>query len=145
MMNEENKIPAPPRNKISKDMAEIEFQRFVDSMDLDIDETTMNDEDKDSFLIQKRKLISAIEKGYLVINENGEAVYTPQKSDVGSLTFHERTGASILAMDGKKKNQDIAKMYAVMADMCKVSAKTFANLKGVDIKTCEAIFALLMA
>ncbi len=49
-----------------------------------------------------------------------------------------------MAMDGKKKNYDVTKTYAVMADMCKVHPNTFAGLVGIDAKICEALFALLM-
>lgn len=130
---------------VSKDMAEEEFQRFVDSMVIDVDETDMDAEDLTAFRKQKKKIINAICNGSLIFNENGEAVYTPQRSPIDcEITFHERTGASIMAMNGMKKNYDVAKMYAVMADMTKVPSTTFAKMKGIDIKICEAIFALLM-
>ena len=49
-----------------------------------------------------------------------------------------------MAMDGKKKNYDVSKTYAVLADMCQVHQKVFAGLVGTDVKVCEALFALLM-
>lgn len=134
-------------NVVAREVAEEEFDRFADEMDLDLDTSTMDAEDLTAFNKQKGRLVRAIERGSLVINENGEAVYTPQNP--GSkhhdpITFHERTGASLMAMDGKKKGHDVAKTYAVMADMCKVHPSTFAGLKGTDVKVCEALFALLM-
>ncbi len=132
---------------ITKEIAELEFDRFIDLMDIDIDESTLDDEDKTAFNKQKSRMIKSMMRCALVISEDGEAIYTPWKSgdDRSSpITFHERTGASVMAADGKKKGHDAAKTYAVMADMTKQNAKLFANLKGPDIKTCEAIFALLM-
>lgn len=134
-------------NVVAREVAEEEFDRFADEMDLDLDTSSMDAEDLTAFNKQKNRLVRAIERGSLVINENGEAVYTPQNA--GSkhhdpITFHERTGASLMAMDGKKKGHDVAKTYAVMADMCKVHPSTFAGLKGTDVKVCEALFALLM-
>jgi hypothetical protein len=134
-------------NKVAREVAEQEFERFAEEMDLDLDTSSMDAEDLTAFNKQKGRLIRAIERGSLVINENGEAVYTP--ANPGSkhqdpITFHERTGASLMAMDGKKKGHDVAKTYAVMADMCKVHPSTFAGLKGTDVKVCEALFALLM-
>lgn len=134
-------------NPVAKDMADAEFERFAELMDLDLDTSGMDSEDLTQFTKLKNRVIRAIEKGALVINDNGEAVYTPQNTKSkcqDSLTFHERTGASLMAMDGKKKNHDIAKTYAVMADMCKVPVNTFAGLVGIDVKVCEALFALLM-
>ena len=131
--------------KVAPEVAEQEFQRFADEMDLDLDATFMDEDDLAGLNKQKRRMLLAIQNGSLVINEKGEAVYTPQKSeDIGSLTFHERTGASVMAMDGKKKGHDVSKTYAAMADMAKTHPNTFAKMRGVDIKTCEAVFALLM-
>lgn len=134
-------------NKIAKEMALNEFDRFAEAMDLDIDAVDMDADDLAGFNKQKRRIIRAIERGALVFNDDGEAVYTPQNkksAHADSITFHERTGASIMAMDGKKKGHDAAKMYAVLADMCKVHAKVFAGMVGEDVKVCEALFALLM-
>ena len=133
--------------KVAKEVAEVEFERFAEAMDLDLDESYMDADDLAGFVKQKSRVIRAIQRGHLVVNDSGEAVYTPYRE--GSkhkepITFHERTGASIMAMDGKKKGHDAAKMYAVLADMCRVSPKTFAGLVGEDVKVCEALFAFLM-
>jgi len=134
-------------NIVDKETAEAEFDRFVDSMDLDLDTANMDAEDLTAFNKQKSKLVKAVMLGSLVINENGEAVYTPRNDRSKykeALTFHERTGASLMAMDGTKKNHDVTKTYKVLGDMCKVHPNVFAGLVGIDVKICEAIFALLM-
>lgn len=134
-------------DKIAKEVAEKEFDRFVEEMDLDLDTSEMDAEDLTAFNKQKRRIIKVIERGHLIINDKGEAEYTPfneRSKHKEVLVFHERTGASLMAMDGKKKNHDVAKTYAVMADMCKVHQNVFAGLVGSDVKTCEALFALLM-
>jgi len=134
-------------DKVDKATAESEFDRFVEMMDLDLDVAEMDVEDTTAFNKQKSKIIRAIQKGSLEINEGGEAVYTPanpKSKHSEAITFHERTGASLMAMDTKKKNHDIAKTYAVMGDMCNVHQNVFAGLVGNDVKVCEALFALLM-
>lgn len=134
-------------NKIAKEVAEQEFERFVESMDLDVDTSGMDAEDLTAFTKQKGRIVKQIERGALVVNDNGEAVYTPQNprsKHQEPITFHERTGASLMAMDGKKKGHDVAKTYAVLGDMCKVHPNIFAGLVGTDVKTCEALFAFLM-
>ena len=133
--------------KVAKEVAENEFDRFVESMDLDVDTSGMDAEDLTAFNKQKGRIIRAVQSGSLIFNDDGEAVYTPQHKNTKHkepITFHERTGASLMAMDGKKKNHDVAKTYAVMADMCKVHPSTFAGMVGTDVKVCEALFALLM-
>ena len=134
-------------NKINTEMAEQEFDRFVEEMDIDINVDKLDVEDKTAFDKHKDRIIRAIEQGHLVINDNGEAVYTPHRPKSKykeAITFHERTGASLMAMDGHKKGRDMAKTYAVMGDMCGLPQKTFAGLSGTDVKICEALFALLM-
>jgi hypothetical protein len=134
-------------SKINLEVAESEFDRFVECMGLLLDTAKMDVEDKTAFDKQKNRIIDAMISGHLVINDDGEAVYTPFRLTSGHkepITFHERTGASVLAMDGKKKGHDMAKTYAIMAEMCKVHPSTFSKLTGPDIKTCEAVYALLM-
>lgn len=132
---------------VAKEVAEQEFDRFVHCMDLDVDTSGMDAEDLTAFNKQKGRIIRAVQVGSLVFNEDGEAVYTPQHKRTKHkepITFQERTGASLMAMDGRKKNHDVAKTYAVMADMCKVHPSVFAGMVGTDVKVCEALFALLM-
>lgn len=134
-------------NKIDIQTAKVEFDRFAEDMDLDLDESMMDAEDLTAFNKQKNKILQAIQRGHLIINENGEAEYTPYRKGSKhekAIIFHERTGASLMAMDGKKKGHEVSKTYAVMADMCRVHQNVFAGLSGPDIKVCEAIFALLM-
>jgi len=135
------------QDKVAADVAEQEFQRFVDAMDLDLDTSTMDDEDLTAFNRQKSKILRAVRRGNLIFNENGEAVYTPvnpRTKYTDPITFHERSGASLMAMDGKKKGHDVARTYAVLADMCKVHPSVFAGMVGQDVKVCEALFSLLM-
>ena len=130
---------------IQKGPAEEFFQDWAEAMDIDIDESNMDEDDKKSFAPLKRKIIKAICNGHLTFNENTEAVYRPHRSSYKELiTFKERTGASVMAMDGKGRNKDVAKTYAVMADMTGLTPAIFSGLVGTDIKVCEAIFALLM-
>ena len=132
--------------KVALEQAEQEFDQWAEAMDLDLDTADMDAEDLTGFNKQKRRILQAVERGALIFNEKHEAVYTPGPKSKQSdpITFHERTGASIMAMDGKKKGYDAAKMYAMMGEMCKVHPKVFAGLVGLDIKVCESLFQLLM-
>lgn len=130
---------------LDREVALEEFERFLDAMDIYVEPGELDAEDLAAFNKQKSRIVRALENGSLVINDKGEAEYTPQRtSGAETIVFHERTGASLMAMDGKKKGHDVAKTYAVMADMCRVHPSTFAKLVGVDGKVCEALFALLM-
>lgn len=133
--------------QIALEVAEQEFERFAESMDINVDTSKLDAEDLTAFTKVKDRMLQAMQRGALTINDNGEAVYTPQRPSSKSkdaITFHERTGASLMAMDGKKKNYDVAKTYAILAEMCRVHPAVFAGLAGQDIKVCEGLFALLM-
>jgi hypothetical protein len=131
---------------VAQEVAELEFERFAESMDIDIDVCGMDEEDLNAFNAQKRRIVRSIVGGHLTFNDDGEAVYVPFRAKSKThdpITFHERSGASLMEMDGKQKNREVAKTYSVMGAMCKVPANIFAGLVGTDIKVCEALFALL--
>ena len=68
------------KNLVAKEVAEQDFNRFAESMDLDIDPVDMDAEDKKGFEQQKDRIIAAIQSGSLVINDSGEPVFTPQRT-----------------------------------------------------------------
>jgi len=130
---------------IAKEVAEQEFDRFVDLMDLDVDTDGMDEDDKKSFTQQKDKLISAIQTGALVVEDTGEPVFTPQRTEGATpIKFYEPTGASLMAMDRKKKTEDIGKLYAAMGDMTKTNAGLFSKMRMPDLKICMAITTLFL-
>ena len=132
----------------SNEVAENDFARFVDLMDLDVDPDGMDDEDKMTFQDAKRKIMRAIKAGSLVVNEEGEILYTttaPGDSGGKLIRFAEPDGAAIAAMDSKKRGHDIGKTYACMAAITKQSPQLFGKMKNRDIKICQAILALFLA
>lgn len=131
--------------KIAKEVAEAEFNRFVECMDLDVDPADMDEDDRKGFNQQKDRVIAAIQSGALVISDKGEPTFTPQRSnDAEPITFYEPTGASLMAMDRKKKTEDIGKLYAAMGDMTKTHANVFSKMKMADLKVCMAITTLFL-
>ncbi len=131
--------------KIDAETAESEIERFAEAMDLDLDTSKMDEEDRKAFDQQKRVLTLSIQKGNLIINDKGEPVFTPTMGDnLDPLTFYEPDGASFMTMDKMKKNADVAKMFGIMADMTKTHSKVFAKMKNRDSKVCQAIVTLFL-
>ena len=127
-------------NKIDKETAEREFFRFGDEMELDFNESEMNPEELETFTEIKAKMIKAQMNGSLVFNDVGEPIFTPRRSgDVKPLHFREPTGASLMAMDQKKQNQQVGKLQMVMGELSKRPPVTFAKLALADFKVCSAI------
>jgi hypothetical protein len=124
----------------------VEFDRWVEAQDLLLDPETMSDDERRAYDKNRARIERAMARGHLVITDDGLAQYTPYHpnsrcKDV--LTFHERGADTVLATDGKKRNQDAARGYAAMASCCKVHPGQIAGLKGEDIKVCEALFGFL--
>ena len=133
------------KDKVALEVAEQEFNRFVEAMDLDVNPADMDEDDKKGFEQQRDRVVSAIQAGTVVINDNGEPVFTPQRTkDADTITFFEPTGASLMAMDRKKKTEDIGKLYAAMGDMTKNHANVFSKMKMADLKVCMAITTLFL-
>lgn len=139
--------PKNGANVISKEMALDEFERFADCMDLYLEPDEMDDEDRRDFFKIRGRLVRAICNGSLVIDNNGQAVYTPQNDDSKhktAITFHERSGATVIAQDGKGKNAEGKKTYAMMGELTRLHERVFSGLVGIDIKICQDIYMLLM-
>ena len=130
--------------KIIKEMAEQEFDRFIEAMDIEADPLEMDDEDKEQFKKQKSLVVARIMAGNVIIDDAGQPVYTVKQGDGDPITFYEPTGASLMAMDRKKKAEDIGKLYATMADMTKQPIKRSAGMKYRDLKVCIAITSLFL-
>ena len=131
--------------KIGREVAEQEFQRFVDLMNLDVEESYLNDEDKAGLATNRHRFIRAVEAGSLVVDESGIPIFTPQKSDhCDPITFYEPTGASLMSMDRKKEGADVGKMFTIMADFTKTDQGRFAGLKIADLNVCMAISMLYL-
>lgn len=132
-------------SKISVEMAGQEFDRFAEAMDLDFDTSNMDQDDAKGFEHNKDIITKAIQKGALIIDEEGQPVYTPQRTkDVSPIVFHEPTGASLMAMDGGKKTEDVKKLYNVMADVTQREPKLFSSMKMADLKICMAVITLFL-
>lgn len=126
---------------VSAEVAEEEFERFIDCNDLLVDQTD------EGFKLQKQRIVRAIQHGHLTVDDDGQAVYVPHRPASGfkeALTFRERTGADLMSMKGGK-NSPVKEMYLVLGSMTGQPPSTFSRLAGEDIKVCEALFALLMA
>ena len=127
---------------VAPDVAEAEFSRFCEAMDIDHD---VIGEDKVGFDKQKSILIKALQSGCLVIDDNGEPEYSPVGISLDSAVhFYEPTGATYMAMDRKKDGHNIGKLHAMMADMTKQNPQIFSSMKQRDYKVCQAVILLFL-
>lgn len=137
-------IPMKEGDVVATEVAEAAFASFVEAMDLDINPEGMDAEDRKSLDNERRVFLRAVRLGRLVVDEGGQAVYTPVKGNLAPITFHEYTGASLMEMDRAKKNHDIKKSTLLLAAITKESPARFANMKARDLKVCQAVLGFLL-
>jgi hypothetical protein len=141
----ENAIPISRARQIGRDVAESELQRFIEAMDLQEKLAGNRSEDEAAALEKnKERIITAMMRGNLVIDEKGQPVYTPQVGICEPLTFYEPDGATFMAMDGAAKGKDMERMFRVMGNACKVDPSRFSKMKSRDLGVCIAIITLFL-
>lgn len=133
--------------KVATEVAEIEFNKFVSMMALDVDPKGMDDEDRKSFVQAKRRIVEAIEDGRVVINDKGEPVFTPvgngtANEDLSPITFREPKGDALMAMDMKRDGHNVAKTYASMSAQTGQEMARFAKMAARDLRICMALYVL---
>ncbi len=130
---------------VALEVAEQDFERFVEMMDLDLDTKEMTDDDEKAFNRQRNRLIKSITNGSLVIDDEGIPTYTPRRSaNKDAITFFEPDGSTLLSTDRKTSNQRVGMLYVSMAEMTKTTPARFSKMKAPDLKVCTAIYTLFL-
>jgi len=130
---------------VADEVAEREFERFVEAMDLDVAQDAMDEEDRKDFSNQKRLFLREVKRGKLSVDEQGQPVFRPSGcAEEQALTFHEPVGANFVEMDRYKESQSVKKTNALLDAMTKTSPKRFASMKNRDYKVCAAIMAFFL-
>lgn len=135
-------------NKINREMAESEFDRFMETMGVEYDESTLDAESISEFKAHRERIVKAIERGSFVVNDEGEGVFTPEKTqlpDGGKITFHEPTGETVQATDNGKAGKPVAKIHYALAQLTKQPVQTFVKLHMKDYKVCQSVITLFLA
>ena len=143
-----SKVASIKKEKIVKDVAVQEFERFLECMGIDGDTKEFDSDDLNNFNIHKNRIVKSIQLGHLIINDNGEAEYTTQRVVAGKdpikVLFYEPDGSVLLSTDKKKQSQTVGKMYQAMAHITKLPPGIFSQMKMADIKICVSITTLFL-
>ncbi len=135
------------QEKVSIDVAEADWERFLEAMDLKdkTENPRLDDDDKKGLLEVKQIVIDAIRKGSLAINDKGQPVFTPRVGNTERVTFYEPTGAELMAMDRVKVGHSVARQNALMGALTQTSPVRFAGMALRDYRVCQAIVTLFLA
>lgn len=129
-------------NEITVDVARKELQRFANAMDLDWELEYLSEKERQEFDKQERVLIKAMQKGKLLINDNGEPEYTTTNQELDPLVFREPKGTDLMSMDKGKENEQVGKMYRMIASICGVSPRVISSLPHRDQKVITGLTVL---
>lgn len=130
-------------NKISREVAEREFERFLRAMDIEdhVDEEGLDKEEVRSIRKAKRTVLRALEKGRLVIDDDGRAVYTAVSlAEPVSLTFQRPIGETFIS--GGDEESSTAAGFRILAEMTGTSMKTIARMGFNDLEVLQAVVKL---
>ncbi len=133
---------------VAPEAAEAEFERFTDAWRIDTDMSGLDEEGAQSFHSTKRRLMVAIQRGVLTVDESGETLVLtlefPNDNGVDRLTMKPATGAALKKWDRFKERQQVEKINATMGDVCKCSPAVFTQMDLRDLKTVQAVTTLFL-
>lgn len=132
--------------KVDDESAQADYERFMESMDLDPNPVHKDEGDLQSFEDSKYEFINALKDGRLEVDANGELDFRPQITNMTNpIHFAEPTGKVLRSMDRLKEGHGVGKGIAVLAEMTKRPAVEFDNMRQRDLRVCQAVVALFLA
>jgi hypothetical protein len=127
-----------PEMKFDEKSAISEFERMANRWRSKIDQD--DDQAKADVGMSIDKVIDAIRAGRIGVGEDALPVlYVDGKDD---LKFYPPNGSVTMAMDQRKKDHDVSKVYAGLAKWTKTSVPTFGKMEPADLDLCLALFVL---
>jgi hypothetical protein len=130
-------------SKIAAEVCEQEFKRLCSARRIDDDVAGMSAEEVKDFNDRKRPLVRAMARGELVIDKEGNPVFTPPGGK--AITFHKATGATMMAGDGHGPGQEIHRLVAIATEMTKSTPGDLSKLELEDFRTVSDITNFLLA
>lgn len=136
------------KTMMSEELAEAEVHRWAEANDIDLLTRTA-----DGQLVLDAsvpKLVKAVQRGNLVVNDNGEFEYTvsgksPQGFAGERITLKAPTGAAYMAMDSYKEQQGVHKTMAIASAITGKDVSWFGRLHNVDYKVVVTVVGFFIA
>lgn len=131
-------------NVLSEELAENEFSKWTDENDINVNTAGMNEQEAISFNLMKTRIIKAISKGLLIVNDNGNFEYTvssrsPNGYAGDKVEILPPDGKAYMAVDNFKKDQNVHKSMAILSAMTGKDVSWFSKLANCDYKLFDAV------
>ncbi len=135
-------------SKVATEVAEAEFERMCASRRVCTDPAQLDEDDVSGLDEIRKKVVRAIVTGELVVEENGDPVYTPPVAGAKPLHFYKPTGATIMAMDGARPGDadgPQGRMVRAITEMTKSPKGEISKLEVPDYQFCQLLAKLFLA
>lgn len=122
--------------KITKGMAEKEFQAWATHLRLDTDLDEMDVDEKSDFLQIKKKFVYSLLHGFTQTEENGDLILNLKDPVNGKsqITFRRSfKGAAFVVMDRYKESQNVHKTVAFLGAWVGVDPKVLMKMDAIDL------------
>ena len=130
--------------KITKEVAEAEFQRFADMARIDMERPRNTNERRD-LEDDREQFVYFVEKGRITVDEEGYPTVNTESEDLPTVRFGRRPRVTALrAMDKCKKNNENGKMLAMMADTLGIAPAKLNSLEYADFEVVSLVFSLFL-
>lgn len=132
-------------SKVVHEVAVDEFDRMLESFDIDRDD--LDKEDSESFEGLKKVVIKAITSGRITIDDKGCPTVSLKYpvGEVASVTFRHPTGATLVSIGDKKAKNTTTQGHKLLEDFTGVPSAAFSKMRlQPDLRTCQALSALFL-
>jgi len=145
--NDTNENQNQSTTKMAPEVAEAEFTRFAELWDIDVDETSMSEDDLEGFEKLKRPLVRGFAGGWVTLDDEGiltVALRHSKNVDYDTLSL-DPSKADVLSMDKYKDRQNQHKIKAYMGTMARKPVKLLAGIDPRDEKYLRGAILLFLA
>jgi hypothetical protein len=131
-------------DKISKEMAEEEFDRFAKAARLDM-EKPRDQADRTDVFSSKELFIYHIQRGNISVDEDGWPTVHTQSEDLPDIQFRCRPKVTALrVMDKYKATDESAKMLAMLGATLGISPAKLNALDYADYEVAGLVFSMFL-
>jgi hypothetical protein len=132
---------------IPKDVAEEEFNRWLECNYLDDNWDELVEDGKRDAEIDKSRIMKFIMTGDIVIDEDGLLTFTPVRSkDRSPVSFRDPDGRTLAVTDKMPEHKIVAKMNEALCDFTGKPKAYFLKMKrNPDYKICLSIITIFLA
>jgi hypothetical protein len=122
--------------KITKEMADKEFESWAKHLRLDTDLDEMDVEEKSDFLQIKKKFVYSLLHGFTQTEENGDLTLNLIEPVAGKSTIVFRRnfkGSTFVVMDRYKDSQNVHKTIAFLAAWVGMDPRVLLKMDAIDL------------